>query len=131
MPVIHFLLDENVPEAVAEFLRNRGHSVVWSRSVVPLESPDILVIREADRIGAVVVTSNRKHFHPIIHREAPGVSPRFLRAGLLSFKCNYANAVARLALLISRIEAEYTELQGEEDQRLIFEIWEDKYSIHR
>jgi hypothetical protein len=130
VPVIHFLLDEDVPEAVAQFLRERGHDVEWGRALLPLGSPDHLVVREADRLGAIVVTWNRKHYHPIIRRQPPGVLLRFPRAGLLSFKCSRPNAVQRLAVLISRIEREYVERQEEDDKRVIFEIWEDKYSIH-
>jgi hypothetical protein len=29
------------------------------------------------------------------------------------------------------VEREYAECQRQDDKRLIFEIWEDKYSIHR
>ncbi len=131
MPSIHFLLDEDVPEAVAQFLRDREHIVTWSRALIPLGSPDPLVVREADRLGAVIVTWNRRHFHPIIRREQSGVLPRFPRAGLLSFKCNRVHAVNRLSDLIELVEREYAECQRQDDKRLIFEIWEDKYSIHR
>ncbi len=130
MPAIHFLLDENVPDAVAAFLVDRGHTVDLARMLLPTGSPDILIVREADRLDAVVVTWNRRHFHPLIRREPPGTRLRFARAGLLSFKCSPANAVRRLATLISRVEAEHQERQLQADTRLIFEIWEDKYSIH-
>ena len=131
MPIIQFLLDEDVPEAVAQFLRDREHNVQWSRALVPIGSPNQLVVQQANLLHAVVVTWNRRHFHPLIQRQPAGVRLRFPHAGLLSFKCDRAIAVARLSALIRFIERAYEEVQGLEDQRLIFEIWKDKFSIHR
>ncbi|MFN0060953.1 MAG: hypothetical protein ACKVPX_00340 [Myxococcaceae bacterium] len=40
MPVIVFLIDENVPESVTRFLRERGHTVHLVRELLPAGSFD-------------------------------------------------------------------------------------------
>lgn len=48
------LIDENVPNSVAEFLAERGHDVRLVRDLFPAGIPDPVIATIGDRLSALV-----------------------------------------------------------------------------
>ncbi|HAB18612.1 MAG TPA: DUF5615 family PIN-like protein [Verrucomicrobiota bacterium] len=57
-----FLLDQDVPDDLAHWLRHRGHTVICLREVMPITTPDLDVRSRAQAHGAILVTCNRDDF---------------------------------------------------------------------
>jgi predicted nuclease of predicted toxin-antitoxin system len=53
---MRLLIDENVQDSIAQFLRERGHEVYLVREVLLRGEPDPVVAQLADSFGMVVVT---------------------------------------------------------------------------
>jgi hypothetical protein len=120
---MRFLLDAHVSDQVSEYLAERGHEVFLVRDRLLPGSADILIVADAHALGAVVVTWNRKHFRPLISREAGRARSEFPNAGLLSFtRCRMDDAVRLLDRYIENIEFEHERRQRMDDARVIIEI---------
>lgn len=63
--VIPFFTDNDVEDAVGDFLRESGHSVIRLREVMLADSPDPIVDANCRQFGLVLVTHNWKHFRRI------------------------------------------------------------------
>jgi predicted nuclease of predicted toxin-antitoxin system len=74
------LIDENVPNSVAEFLAERGHDVRFVRDLFPAGTPDPVIATIGDRLSAVVVTWDRD-FERLVKRIPEGNRARFRRLG--------------------------------------------------
>lgn len=131
MARMRFLIDENVPDSVADFLRQRGHEVELVRDVLLRGSPDQLVVFTASLQESIVVTLDRD-FKSLIQRMPEGSrgTVRY-RTGRISLRCNPVVARQRIETLIERIEFEYELAQREDDPRLIVEISETTYRVNR
>jgi predicted nuclease of predicted toxin-antitoxin system len=57
-----FFLDHDVPERVAEVLKQEGHAVTLLREALPTETPDENVLKFALEHGMILVTCNRDDF---------------------------------------------------------------------
>jgi predicted nuclease of predicted toxin-antitoxin system len=55
---LRFLADQCVPGEVSDFLSNSGYEVVLLRDVLPIRSPDSIVIQKAQELGAILVSLN-------------------------------------------------------------------------
>jgi hypothetical protein len=53
------LIDENVPDSVAIFLRERGHAVYLSHDVLAQGAKDHVIARLGDSMASIVVTFDR------------------------------------------------------------------------
>lgn len=53
---LRFFTDENIPDSVARFLQNRGHSVYRSKAHLPEGSADPVVATTAMEAGRILVT---------------------------------------------------------------------------
>lgn len=96
MARIPFLVDENVPQEVTDFLRARGHTVFTVGEHLAKSSPDPLLTTIAEELGLVVVTFDRD-FRRLIRRLPRGSGravPR--RAGRISLTCDETEARARI-----------------------------------
>lgn len=87
-PAMLLLVDNDVPDAVASFFSERGHGVELARNVFPLQTPDPMIARRADQVGAVIATWNRSHFKSLLlrHRQLDGrflieIGDRLLQTG--------------------------------------------------
>lgn len=54
--VARFLVDENVPASVAEFLVERGHKAAFVRDELTAGAPDPVVAMVAEEMAAIIVT---------------------------------------------------------------------------
>ncbi|HXU25361.1 MAG TPA: DUF5615 family PIN-like protein [Tepidiformaceae bacterium] len=127
---MRLLIDENVPNSVSAFLRDRGHEVDLVRDRLGQMTPDEYIAWVGDELGAVVVTMD-KDFNAIVKRVPPGGRAKFKSLGRISLKCRESQASARMREFIEEIEREYDRLQGRRDQRLIVEITASSYRIVR
>lgn len=124
------IIDENVPQTVAEFFRGRGHSVIPIRDFLGRGAPDAAIARFSDEAMAVVVTWDRD-FKQIVRRAPTGRRTEFRRLGRISFSCRESNGLRRTERLIDYIEFAFERAQSDRDQRLIVEITESSFRVVR
>src|SRR5438067_4639792 len=55
---LRFLADHCISNFIVQALQKAGHEVVRLREVLPVESPDTLVIAKAQEIGAILLSLN-------------------------------------------------------------------------
>ena len=55
---LHFLSDQCVPSEMIEILKQRRHRVTILREVLPVHSPDTVVIEKAQELGAILLSLN-------------------------------------------------------------------------
>lgn len=79
------LIGENVPDSVAPFLRERGHSVHLSRDVLAQGTKDPVIARLGDSMTSIVVTFD-KDFRKLASRVSAGERQRFRRLGRISLR---------------------------------------------
>ena len=70
-----FLLDENFPLSVAGIVEDAGHEVLDFSSVCDFGANDEAVFAEAQKLGAVILTSDRDFYHtiPLLHPNHHGI----------------------------------------------------------
>lgn len=125
---MHLLIDENVQDSIAQFLRERGHDVYLVREVLLRGEPDPVVAQLADSFGMVVVTWD-KGFRELASRAPHGQRQRFRNLSRITLKCNQARALARIRYYIESIEFEFTQAQKRGDKRLMVEITETTFVL--
>jgi predicted nuclease of predicted toxin-antitoxin system len=115
------LIDENVPQSVAQVFSDRGHDVRFVRDLLAAGSPDPVVAVVGDRLSAVVVTWDQD-FDLLIRRIPEGNRTRFRRLGRISFRCNEVKGRLLLERWIEMIELQYRRAQSDADIRMIVQI---------
>ena len=114
---MRLLIDENVPDAVADIYRERGHEVLLVRDLFPAGTADEVIARRANELEAVVVTWNYKHFRALAARKTSRGSFRYPRLGLITYEIPYPEGVERTQRHIRLVENEYDYTQ-EQSERL-------------
>jgi predicted nuclease of predicted toxin-antitoxin system len=122
MVVMRLLIDENVPESVASFFRERGHEVLYVRDILLPSTPDPVVAAAGDRLGAIIVTWDQRDFRRLAARVPEGGQAALRRLGRISFRCPESSGRKRLEQVIGLIEAAYVQAQEQKDSRLLVEI---------
>ncbi|MGO9838777.1 MAG: DUF5615 family PIN-like protein [Polyangiaceae bacterium] len=128
------LIDEDVPAAVVELLRSRGHDI---QTVVEAfgqhQTPDHAVVGCANARRRIVVTFNLRHYNRLVCRAPLKGYDRFPDAGLIICQCPHPVGRARLEQFIEAIEHEhdFLERQREGDRRLIVQITETLLKVVR
>jgi predicted nuclease of predicted toxin-antitoxin system len=102
---MRFLLDHNVPNSVAEALRDLGHDVVLVREILPTDASDPLVGTAAEQDNRVLVSLDRD-FQKLDPQRPEGHRARFKRLSRIWLRCSPARCAARLRLFIREIEWE-------------------------
>jgi predicted nuclease of predicted toxin-antitoxin system len=118
---LHLLFDHNVPDPVAQVFRARGHTVVFLREIMPVDSPDPVVATVGDMDGAILVSCDH-YFDAIAPRILKGMRARFRRLSRLSIRCAEFHAVQRVEEAMELIELEYRTAQVRPDRRMFIEI---------
>jgi predicted nuclease of predicted toxin-antitoxin system len=126
------LIDEDVPKAVADFLRQRGHEVQMADQIFPKSTPDPVIAKQAELDEAIVVSCNVKHFERLLSK-VPKAGKRAgvhrIRTGtILFYKCQ-AQAAARIRMVIDRIEADYVRTATMTDRRFMVRIRTNSYEV--
>lgn len=129
---MRFLIDENVPASVSQYLANRGHQIIHALELfLPGEKDEVLAVA-GDQEEAVIVTWNRQDFNKITARRAPVRSRKRLRKlGWLFFKCPEPQGLIRLQQTIDLIEFEHERAQQLKDSRVGVEICRNFIKIYR
>jgi hypothetical protein len=128
---VRFLLDEDVPRPVGEFLAQRGHEVFYVEEALVKGSADILLAQWVDVNEGVVVTHNYKHFAVLLSRVPKGGRARFKKASRLTLRCAQPHSLRRVTELIEDIEYEYERCQRRTDKRMMSEIGESYFKTDR
>ena len=115
------LIDENVPNSVAEFFASRGHDVRFVRDLFPAGTPDPVIATIGDRLAAIVVTWDRD-FEKLVRRIPQGNRAAFRRLGRISFRCNEVKGRELLERWIDLLEFHYKRSLEEADFRMIVQI---------
>jgi Domain of unknown function (DUF5615) len=101
------LTDEDVPDALGDFLRDRGYGVVLVRDTFGVGTPDHVIARAASERGLLVYTFNRRHFLNFARRISPYGALTHPGLSVVSFDLRRPQALARLRVVIEDIEAVY------------------------
>ena len=56
---MRFLLDENVPDQIAEFFRSKGHEVLLTREAFAAGTPDQLLLFASEVEGLIIVSKDK------------------------------------------------------------------------
>jgi hypothetical protein len=115
------LLDQCVPDSVAEVFSKYGHDVVFLRNWLPTDSPDQLVATVSETEGAVLVSVDGD-FKKIAPRIPMGARSRFRKLSHIRLECSEPQAARRLEDAISFVEAEHALSLGRSDKRMILAI---------
>lgn len=116
------LIDEDVPESVVEFLRERGHEILYARNLTGSGAKDPVVARIGDEATAIIVTWNQKDFKRLAARIPEENFQRFRRLGRISFTCRHSRGRARIEEVIDHIELLYQASLARRDKRLLIEV---------
>lgn len=128
---MRLLIDEDVPQSVADFFRDRGHEVILVRDVLLPGTPDAAIAAIGDEIEAIVVTWNHRDFQRLASRVPMGARQRFRRLGRISFRCRQSRGRVRVGQVIESIEFEYEQSMKQRDTRLIMEIGDNYFRVLR
>jgi hypothetical protein len=128
-PPIVFLIDENVPDSVVPFLRDRGHTVHLSREVLAAGTKDPVIAKAGDLLTAVVITFNHKHFKSLVARAPMKERQKFRNLGRISLLCSAPRTLTRIEKFIEAIEFHYQQAQKQQDKRLIIELGDSFFRV--
>jgi hypothetical protein len=130
--VIRFLVDEDAPVSVSEFLQARGHEVQHVTLLSSLRgTPDHVLAAIGNQQGAVLVTWNYRDFKRITSRRSKGAE-KLRKLHVISFKkAPHSWGRTRLEQLIELIEFEYEHQSRKSDLRVFMQINKDSVQILR
>src|SRR5436309_2700793 len=97
------LVDENVPQSVAQYFASLGHEVKSVTDLLPAGSPDPLIAVIGDQMSAVIVTWDRD-FRSLVAAIPHGSKTAFRKLGRLSFRCREIHGRALAEKYIDEIE---------------------------
>jgi len=127
---MRLLVDENVQDSVAEFLRSRGHEVYLVREVLAPAASDSALGQLGDALELIVVTWDRD-LRTLAKRAPRGERQKYRRLGRISLRCNQARALSRIQQVIESVEFEYEQTRKQRDRRLFVEITETTFVVVR
>jgi predicted nuclease of predicted toxin-antitoxin system len=123
---MNLLIDENVPQSVAEFFASRGHRVQYVKDLLPARTPDPVIAAIGDRMSAIVVTWDRD-FELLVSRVPLGNRAAFRRLGRISFRCSEPKGLALTKRWIESIEFHYSQALQRDDLRMIVQVQESGF----
>ncbi len=127
---IPFILDENVDNAVGQYLETRGHRVLFVNRVFAAMTKDEVIAAFGNEDKAVIITGD-KDFKNLVQRAPQGSRQRFRSLGRISLGCPEPRARQRIEDLIESIEFEYEQAQKRDDKRLIMQISDSTFMVIR
>lgn len=100
---MRFLVDTQLPAALARWLREGGHQAEHVLEVNLAQSKDLLIWRYAQKHGAVIVSKD-EDFAEWVRRGHPGPPVVWLRIGNSSKRALLAWLEPMLPLVVSKLE---------------------------
>lgn len=125
---MNFLLDHNVPDSVAEVLRELGHAVELVRNILPTDSADPLVATTAETMGSILVSIDRD-FKRIAPHFPKGTRARFKSLSRVSVECSEIQAAQRIRDVMPFLELAWQQAQNKPDKRLFAIIMASNFRI--
>jgi predicted nuclease of predicted toxin-antitoxin system len=119
---MRFVLDENVPVAVADMLVGHGHTAEFIRDHVPPGAVDPLVATVAEELNAILISFDGDFQKKIAPRIPDGQKPRFRRLSRIWMRCGEPEAAARLESAIVLVESELALAQLRADSRMMMQV---------
>jgi predicted nuclease of predicted toxin-antitoxin system len=126
---IPFFTDNDVPDAVGDFLKESGHTVIRLRDVMLDNSPDPVVAAACREQGMVLVTHNVKHFKKIV-KDYEVTAAQADRLCRIELECEQLESVDRIRDALSTIETEWNRL-GKNKCGLRISVGRTVIRIHR
>lgn len=127
---MRILLDQNVPDSVAQVFQDHGHEVIFLRDILPTDTPDEVVADVSETEGAVLVSCDGD-FRRIAPRVPHGERQRFRNLSRIHLQVQGPHAARRIEVAMSFIEAEYEIAQNSDDTRMILAIRDQVLRTHR
>lgn len=104
---MRFLLDENVSDAVADLLRDRGHDVYLAREIIAPGTPDH-ILATISAIDSLILVTHDRDFKQFLNMIPHGHRARVAKgSGRLQLLINEATARQRLEFEIGMLEVYY------------------------
>jgi predicted nuclease of predicted toxin-antitoxin system len=128
--VLQFLIDEDVPVSVGEFLADSGYGVARVFDIMP-GADDAAVLALAENMRCVLVTKNKRHFNRLAPRESSPTARRYHHAGVVYICCKEVLARKRIEHWIDLIEFEWARSRRFADTKVIIEMRETLLRIAR
>jgi predicted nuclease of predicted toxin-antitoxin system len=103
---MYFMLDENVPQDVADMLIEQGHKAEFIREYVVPGAPDQVVATASEELEAILVSFDGD-FETIAPRIPKGQRARFRKLSRVWLRCGEPQAAGRFLKAIDFVEREY------------------------
>jgi predicted nuclease of predicted toxin-antitoxin system len=127
---MYFLLDENVPKAVADMIVSHGHQAEFIRDSLPEGSADPLVAMVSEEASGVLVSFDGD-FEKIAPRVPDGQRVRFRKLCRIWLCCGEPQAAGRMEKALAFIQSEYDYNQTQRDTRMLVWISKGYLKTHR
>jgi predicted nuclease of predicted toxin-antitoxin system len=127
---MYFVLDENVPKAVADMLTSKGHQAEFLRDSLPPGSADPLVAMVSEEANGILVSFDGD-FEKIAPRVPDGQKPRFRKLCRIWLCCGEPQAATRMEKALGFIQAEQHLHVGQHDTRMLIWISKGFLKTHR
>jgi predicted nuclease of predicted toxin-antitoxin system len=114
---MYFMLDENVPQDVADMLNELGHKAEFIREYAPPGSPDPVVATVSEELDAILLSFDGD-FEVISPRLPDGQKKRFRKLSRVWLRCSEPQAANRLRTVIDFVAAEFTLTKPNSPMRL-------------
>jgi predicted nuclease of predicted toxin-antitoxin system len=118
---MHFFLDQNVANSVADVIEELGHSCEFSRELIPADADDPLVAIAAEQREAILV-SHDADFNAIAPRALRGHKARFKKLSRIALQCREHEAAKRMRDMMPIIEICVAQAAAKPDKRVIIFI---------
>ena len=127
---MRFLLDNNVPNSVADTLCGLGHDVALVRDVLSADAADPLVALTAESAGRVLISLDRD-FQAIDPLKPDGRRPRFRRLSRIWLRCRPSRSAERIRLFIREIEWEEKAHAEQSIPKMNLHLFDNGFKTHR
>jgi hypothetical protein len=115
------IVDENAPDAIADFFIERGYIAHLVRDRFGAGTPDRVIARAASEMGAVVVTYDRD-YRQLAGWTTKPPNTRYPGMGLIVLSGPEPMGVDLVRRFLPMIEAAWDLVQGSSDPRLLVEL---------
>lgn len=113
--LIPFFTDNDVEDAVGDFLMDSGHRVTRLRDIMLSNSPDPIVDANCREHGLVLITHNWKHFQRIardLELGSAGTNAKIKALSRIDMEIHQSDGVRRMTEALPLIEAEWKRCGG-------------------
>lgn len=111
------MLDENVPQDVADLFIGRGHTAEFIRDYVVPGAPDQVVATASEELEAILISFDGD-FEVISPRIPKGQRRRFRKLSRIWVRCSEPQSAGRLDKALEFIEREYALVTPQAPMRL-------------